>query len=225
MKNCLLLFLLVATAIGCGKSSSPVEPDRSAESATPAPEGQADALEQGHGADDSVVSPVLETVADTAQATVVEVREQAEAVVEEAQELVAEAQDQVQAVVVDARNQVEAVVAEVQQQAKTVITELPPEIEQISTQAQHQLQAIAGKSLDLRALQPQVNLDTLGPTNRAANEETMPVTAADTNQPATLRTNAASGLETNVVTAVTNVVQETRKALDRLFAPRRGGAR
>jgi hypothetical protein len=39
------------------------------------------------------------------------------------------------------------------------------------------------------------------------------------------QTNAASRLETNMVTTVTDAVQETRKAFDRLFGPRRGGPR
>ena len=224
MKNYLLLSLLLAAAIGCGKSSPPAESDRLAAPATQPSIVEPVVHEQDRGAADRVVSQTLETVADTAHATVVEVREQAEAVVAEAQERMAEAQEQARAVVADAQNQAQAVVVEMQQQAQTVVTQFPPQLEQMSTQAQSQLQAIASKTLDLSAPEPRVSTNAPGHLGIEADAEKAVVAATDTNQPATSQTNAVSRLETNVVTTVTNVVQETRKALNRLFAPRRGAS-
>lgn len=117
------------------------------------------------------------------------------------------------------RDQAAGLASEAQQQAQTVITQFTAGLDQISTQTQSQLQEIE------RTLEQHTTL-LLGNTNAPA------VPGADTNQPYTgvstntnmVLTNAVRPLETNASALVTNAVQETQKAIDRLLGPRRTGA-
>lgn len=117
------------------------------------------------------------------------------------------------------RDQAAALATEAQQQAQTVITQLTTGLDQISTQTQSQLQEIE------RTVEQQTAL-ILGNANAPA------IDGLDTNQPSAVvstntnmvPTNAVRALETNAAAVVTNAVQETQKALDRLLVPRRTGS-
>lgn len=232
MKNCLLLSLLAALLMGCGKSSPPPEAGRPAEPAPPPTRTQPGPVEQVRAEADSIVSQAIETITETAQETVAEVREQAEAIVAETQEqvqtAVQEAQAQAQTVLAEVQDQAQTGVAQAQQQVQTVVTQLPAQLQevpaQVLTQAQTQLQTLAGQTLDLRKLQPTVTNQATKPIPLVAGTDTNQSVTLPTNAVSAPATHAVSSLETNVVTNVTNVVQDAQKALDRLFAPRRIGS-
>jgi hypothetical protein len=113
----------------------------------------------------------------------------------------------------EVRDQATALAAEAQQQAQTVITQLTAELDQVSTQTQNQLQEFE------RMLGQQV-ASRQGASNAppAAGDNTNSSVLAHSNA---VPTNVVRGLETNATAVVTNAVQETQKALDRLLGPKR----
>jgi hypothetical protein len=212
MKIFLLNSLLVVFMISCGRSSPAT--DSVSNPGNPPPPAQKGTAKQKANGQQNVVAGALATVTETAQATVAEMREHAGAAMTEVEE-------QIQAVAQQAQDQARSLVSDVQQQAQTFVTQMPAELQQVSTQAQTQLESITGNALELGGLSQRLSALRVGETNLAGADTEAPNPTAQALQVAPAQSEPATRLETNVVTPVTNAVQEVQKTINRLFPPRR----
>jgi hypothetical protein len=212
MKIFLLSPLLVVFMVSCGRSSPPT--DSVTTPGKPPTLAQEGTAKQEANGQQNLVAGALATVTETAQATVAEMREHAGAAMTEVEE-------QIQAVAQQAQDQARSLVADVQQQAQTFVTQMPAELQQVSTQAQTRLESIAASALELGELSQGLSARLFGETNRTGADTEATDPTAQALQVAPAQSEPATRLETNVVTSVTNAVQEVQKAINRLFPPRR----